>query len=242
MHNIDFFKNLRREAYVHAINRKIEGKPIAGTFGNVDEGLLRACDIIPYPIVSVEGYIFKHGQVKESCHPINASRIYLETGKCPLLFSAGFIVHDGMCPYFVKEISKVTDKDFVAEENLKNYLKDGSYIFNPKKYTDIKAKLNKIDQAFNFLATSDIDSKLLAYAKFYMRFEPDLDRRIEILQELTSEYKNINNIRKTIKVPCPYGIIDGIDCDNFSIIESTSQADFAPYGCAFCDKYIKYEV
>ena len=242
MHNINFFKDLRREAYVHAINRKIEGKAIAGTFGNVDEAVLRACDIIPYPIVSVEGYIFKHGQVNESCHPINASRIYLETGKCPLLFSADFIVHDNMCPCFVKEISAITDKDFVAEENLKTYLKENSYNFDQEKYTDIKLKLNKINEGLNFLAARDINSKLLAYAKFFLRFEPNLDRRIEILQDLTSEHKENNNVRKTIKVPCPYGIIDGIDCDNFSIIESTSQADFAPYGCAFCDKYIKYEV
>lgn len=241
--DIDFFKNLRREAYVKSIESKLAGKTVVGTFGDVDEAILYGFNLIPFPILSVDGFIFEYGELNSFCHAINSTRIYLETGKCPLLFSSEFIVHNDICPIFVEEIKKSTDKDFVSEEKIEEYLKNSNYEFVREKYQKAENDLKIIKDKCKLLRKTNIDSKLLSYAKYYIHYEPDLARRINILDALLSEYKYINNKRKAIRALCPHGILDGIDEENYFVIESMDEPDYAPFGCAFCNKkYRKYEV
>ena len=139
--NIDFFKEIRREAYVKAIGAKMAADNVVGTFGNVDEAFLRAYSLIPYPIISVDGFIYQYGDVNEDCDTINSTRIYLETGKCPILFSSKFIVHSNLCPIFVEKISKVTDKKFISitDEGIKGLFgKDGDVFVMATKATCLK--------------------------------------------------------------------------------------------------------
>ena len=125
--DIDFFKELRREAYVKAIGTKLATDNVVGTFGEVDEAFLRAFSLVPYPIVSVDGFIYQYGEVNADCDAINSTRIYLETGKCPILFSSKFIVHTNLCPIFVEKISKVTDKEFVRFEDVSEFLEKNGF-------------------------------------------------------------------------------------------------------------------
>ena len=216
---------------------------VVGTFGNVDEAFLRAYSLIPYPIISVDGFIYQYGDVNEDCDAINSTRIYLETGKCPILFSSKFIVHSNLCPIFVEKISKVTDKKFISIDNTSNFLEMSGYSFDDKIYDEQKKLIETIDEKLKFLEKTDIDSKLLSYAKFYLLYEPELKKRIDILDHLINEYEFIDNERKIVRALCPYGILDGIDAENYSVIESTNDVDCAPDKCAFCNKkYIKYEV
>ena len=216
---------------------------VVGTFGNVDEAFLRAYSLIPYPIISVDGFIYQYGDVNEDCDAINSTRIYLETGKCPILFSSKFIVHSNLCPIFVEKISKVTDKKFISIDNTSNFLEMSGYSFDDKIYNEQKKLIETIDEKLKFLEKTDIDSKLLSYAKFYLLYEPELKKRIDILDHLINEYEFIDNERKIVRALCPYGILDGIDAENYSVIESTNDVDCAPDKCAFCNKkYIKYEV
>ncbi|MFR9278409.1 MAG: hypothetical protein ACLVME_01860 [Ezakiella coagulans] len=241
--NIDFFKEIRREAYVKAIGAKMTADNVVGTFGNVDEAFLRAYSLIPYPIISVDGFIYQYGDVNEDCDAINSTRIYLETGKCPILFSSKFIVHSNLCPIFVEKISKVTDKKFISIDNTSKFLEMSGYSFDDKIYDEQKKLIETIDEKLKFLEKTDIDSKLLSYAKFYLLYEPELKKRIDILDDLIKENKLIDNERKIVRALCPYGILDGIDAENYSVIESTNDVDCAPDKCAFCNKkYIKYEV
>lgn len=216
---------------------------VVGTFGNVDEAFLRAYSLIPYPIISVDGFIYQYGDVNEDCDAINSTRIYLETGKCPILFSSKFIVHSNLCPIFVEKISKVTDKKFISIDNTSKFLEMSGYSFDDKIYDEQKKLIETIDEKLKFLEKTDIDSKLLSYAKFYLLYEPELKKRIDILDHLINEYEFIDNERKIVRALCPYGILDGIDAENYSVIESTNDVDCAPDKCAFCNKkYIKYEV
>lgn len=241
--NIDFFKEIRREAYVKAIGAKMTADNVVGTFGNVDEAFLRAYSLIPYPIISVDGFIYQYGDVNEDCDAINSTRIYLETGKCPILFSSKFIVHSNLCPIFVEKISKVTDKKFISIDNTSKFLEMSGYSFDDKIYDEQKKLIETIDEKLKFLEKTDIDSKLLSYSKFYLLYEPELKKRIDILDDLIKENKLIDNERKIVRALCPYGILDGIDAENYSVIESTNDVDCAPDKCAFCNKkYIKYEV
>lgn len=241
--NIDFFKEIRREAYVKAIGAKMTADNVVSTFGNVDEAFLRAYSLIPYPIISVDGFIYQYGDVNEDCDAINSTRIYLETGKCPILFSSKFIVHSNLCPIFVEKISKVTDKKFISIDNTSKFLEMSGYSFDDKIYDEQKKLIETIDEKLKFLEKTDIDSKLLSYAKFYLLYEPELKKRIDILDDLIKENKLIDNERKIVRALCPYGILDGIDAENYSVIESTNDVDCAPDKCAFCNKkYIKYEV
>lgn len=216
---------------------------VVGTFGNVDEAFLRAYSLIPYPIISVDGFIYQYGDVNEDCDAINSTRIYLETGKCPILFSSKFTVHSNLCPIFVEKISKVTDKKFISIDNTSKFLEMSGYSFDDKIYDEQKKLIETIDEKLKFLEKTDIDSKLLSYAKFYLLYEPELKKRIDILDHLINEYEFIDNERKIVRALCPYGILDGIDAENYSVIESTNDVDCAPDKCAFCNKkYIKYEV
>lgn len=216
---------------------------VVGTFGNVDEAFLRAYSLIPYPIISVDGFIYQYGDVNEDCDAINSTRIYLETGKCPILFSSKFIVHSNLCPIFVEKISKVTDKKFISIDNTSKFLEMSGYSFDDKIYDEQKKLIETIDEKLKFLEKTDIDSKLLSYAKFYLLYEPELKKRIDILDHLINEYEFIDNERKIVRALCPYGILGDIDAENYSVIESTNDVDCAPDKCAFCNKkYIKYEV
>lgn len=241
--DIDFFKELRREAYVKAIGSKMATDNVVGTFGEVDEAFLRAYSLVPYPIISVDGFIYQYGEVNADCDAVNSTRIYLETEKCPILFSSNFIVHSNLCPIFVEKISKVTDKEFVRIEDVSEFLERSGYSFDDEIYNEKKKLIKTIDEKFKFLEKTNIDSRLLSYAKFYLSYEPDLEKRIDILNEMINEYEFIDNERKIVRACCPYGILDGIDAENYSVIESTENADYAPDKCAFCNKkYIKYEV
>lgn len=241
--DIDFFKELRREAYVKAIGSKMATDNVVGTFGEVDEAFLRAYSLVPYPILSIDGFIYQYGEVNADCDAINSTRIYLETEKCPILFSSNFIVHSNLCPIFVEKISKVTDKEFVRIEDASEFLERSGYSFDDEIYNEKKKLIKTIDEKFKFLEKTNIDSRLLSYAKFYLSYEPDLEKRIDILNEMINEYEFIDNERKIVRARCPYGILDGIDAENYSVIESTENADYAPDKCAFCNKkYIKYEV
>lgn len=241
--DIDFFKELRREAYVKAIGTKLATDNVVGTFGEVDEAFLRAFSLVPYPIVSVDGFIYQYGEVNADCDAINSTRIYLETGKCPILFSSKFIVHSNLCPIFVEKISKVTDKEFVLFEDVSEFLEKNGFSFDDEIYNEKKKLCDTIDEKLQFLEKTNIDSRLLSYAKFYLSYEPELEKRIDILNEMINEYEFIDNDRKIVRALCPYGILDGIDAENYSVIESTENADYAPDKCAFCNKkYIKYEV
>ena len=241
--DIDFFKELRREAYVKAIGSKMATDNVVGTFGEVDEAFLRAYSLVPYPILSIDGFIYQYGEVNADCDAINSTRIYLETEKCPILFSSNFIVHSNLCPIFVEKISKVTDKEFVRIEDASEFLERSGYSFDDEIYNEKKKLIKTIDEKFKFLEKTNIDSRLLSYAKFYLSYEPDLEKRIDILNEMINEYEFIDNERKIVRARCPYGILDGIDAENYTVIESTENADYAPDKCAFCNKkYIKYEV
>lgn len=241
--DVDFFKELRRNAYVKSIESKISGKIVVGTFGDVDESILYGFNLIPFPIISVDGFIFQYGKLNSFCHAINSTRIYLETGKCPLLFSSEFIVHNNLCPIFIEEIKKSTDKEFISSDNIEEYLKNSNYEFIREKYLEAENDLNILKDKYKLLRKTNIDSKLLSYAKFYIHYEPDLKKRINIYDNLLSDYKYINNKRKPIRALCPHGILDEIDEKNYFVIESMDEPDYAPFGCAFCNKnYRKYEV
>lgn len=241
--DVDFFKNLRREAYVKSIESKLASEIVVGTFGEIDEALLYGFNLTPMPIVSVDGFIFQYGKLNSFCHAINSTRIYLETGKCPLLFSAEFIVHNEMCPIFVREIKKSTDKKFISTKNLEEFLKNSNYEFVREKYHKAEYDLKILKDKYNLLKKTDIDSTLLSYAKYFIHYEPDLAKRINIYDALLQEYKYINNKREVIRALCPNGILDAIDEKNYIVIESMDEPDYAPFGCAFCNKkFRKYEV
>lgn len=137
----------------------------------------------------------------------------------------------------------MTDKKFISIDNTSKFLEMSGYSFDDKIYDEQKKLIETIDEKLKFLEKTDIDSKLLSYAKFYLLYEPELKKRIDILDDLIKENKLIDNERNIVRALCPYGILDGIDAENYSVIESTNDVDCAPDKCAFCNKkYIKYEV
>ncbi|QQK08300.1 hypothetical protein [Miniphocaeibacter halophilus] len=101
---------LRKTAFVDCIMKKMETDNIIGVFGeNFDQALLYGYGLIPIPIIGLDSYIFDYGYI-EGCDPIRSTMVYLETEKCPLLFSSKMYILDGSCPKIEEEFLKRTEK------------------------------------------------------------------------------------------------------------------------------------
>lgn len=76
MIDIDFIKNLRKKAYVDAINSMAKDDNVLGYFGSLyDEAFIYAHSLKALPIVGVDGAIFEYGKYYDSCDPIRSTLI-----------------------------------------------------------------------------------------------------------------------------------------------------------------------
>lgn len=240
--NVDFFKELRRDAYVKCMNHFINGDSVAGILGSVDEAFLRGFGLIPIPILSTDGYIFEFGGKEFACDAINSTAIYMQTDKCPLIFSSKFIVYENYCPLLIESLKGINKKDFILFSELNQYLKVRGYNFSDNLYEKSKEILDYIDKKINFLSKTNINSRLLSYAKFYSAYETDLEKRKEIIDELAEDYEFEDKKREIFYTLCPYGILDGIKGEDYDVVIGENQ-EYAPMGCALKHKNnISYEV
>lgn len=242
-YNIDFFKELRRQAFVSCIEKKLSGNPMAGTFASVDTSIIRGFGITPIPIISIDSAIFAYGERTGACDAIDATSIYLTTGKCPLLFAIDCFVMDNICPYFIKRISSLSNKKIYINHNLKAKLLADGFVWSEQEYQKALHLQHLIDSALHNLCKSDIDSKLLSYVMFYINYEIVQEKQLQILHDLLAITKNTHAVRQIISVSCPNGILYEIKGRDYLLRESTKNPDYAPDGCVFCYKnYIKYGV
>ncbi|MDD7305157.1 MAG: hypothetical protein PUG67_01065 [Peptoniphilaceae bacterium] len=221
MIDIKNLEDLRRQAFVTAIYRKIEKDNIVGVSTDKYESLLRGYGFLPFPIIGTDSYIFEYFKEVNLCDPLESTLTYLKTDKCPLLFASKFFIVDDYCKKFNDKLKKATNKDVVETCDLKAYL-DINYKdkFDKYIYESTFLKIKKINSLFDSLEQKDIKGSLLFKLKFYLSFVENLDQRISFLEEILPNYKDLKEKRKLIRATCPFAVSD--------LIESKLKADF-PY-------------
>lgn len=91
------YEDLRREAYIEAINLKGENKFVS-TFGRVPWELIYSFSLFSVPSYGIDLYVMENFKKDENlCDLLNSTKIYLREDKCPLMFSSSFFVVDDFC-------------------------------------------------------------------------------------------------------------------------------------------------
>lgn len=236
MIDVEFFKDLRRNAYVDAVTFKMTENNVIGYFAkDIDEAFLMSYGLVPYPIESTDTEILQYGEYN-TCDMISATTIYMTTKKCPLIYSSKIFLIEDICKKFTEVFSANCDRYIyeysgdIAGTDIDGIIKSVyGFNFDEKKYKENKKIFSKIDELLE-----TIEKKIEPYeyniVKYYIRYVADPQKRVKILEKVLED--NINGINKTkykcINVACPEIILDTLKSP---ICESYKKIDLAPKGC-----------
>lgn len=246
------FSELRRQSYISCLEKNAKGKTIVGIFGELPEAMLRAFDLYPVPLTSLDGYIYRHG-VAEGCDVIRSTLIYLKTEKCPILYSSDFLLCDTSCPAMIEAL-QAEGKEVLVYENpcsLMEMLRERSgRAFSEEKYLYAKNALEDIHGSLSLLAETDLSSKTLFEIEFFSNYILDLDERKDFLDTLVKEVTKCcyfqKRERKIITAKCPGGIYEEI----FSLekeptllrVTKDDHSHYVPKGCIYTgNRHISYK-
>lgn len=236
MIDVEFFKDLRRNAYVEAVNFKMKGNNVIGYFAKeIDEAFLMSYGLVPYPIESTDTEILSYGEYN-TCDMISATTIYMTTKKCPLIFSSKIFLIEDICKKFTEFFSASCDRyiyEFtgdIAAAEIDSVIKSVyGFTFDEKKYKENKKIFSKIDGLLESIKEK-IEPHEYNIVKYYLRYVADPEKRVKILEKVLED--NINGINKNkykcINVACPEIILDEI---NAPICENYKKVELAPKGC-----------
>lgn len=245
---------LRKTAFVDCIMKKMEKDNIVGVFGeNIDEGLLYGYDLIPIPIIGLDSYIFDYGYT-EGCDPIRSTMVYLETEKCPLLFSSKMYILDGSCPKIEEEFLRRTEKTvykYNSKKDLDSLIKKeyGSE-FSKKRFNEAEKYLKEIKSILEEVEESDFPSKEFFLLSFYTKYIIDLKKRKEFIERVVEKFSfKKADKRKEIIAMCPGGIINNINSNleenHYKIVQNNKNADITCCRCIYnaptCFNYTRGE-
>ena len=110
MIDIEFFKDLRRNAYVDAVTLKLSKNNVLGYFAkDIDEAFLMSYGLVCYPIGSTDTEILAYGDYV-TCDMISATTIYMTTKKCPLIYSSKMFIIEKICKRFNEVFTSNCDR------------------------------------------------------------------------------------------------------------------------------------
>ncbi|MDO4594953.1 MAG: hypothetical protein Q4B52_06185 [Tissierellia bacterium] len=202
-------EEIRRDAYVIAMYKKLEDQKVCGYFSDVNDEIFYAYNIYAFPIIGLDFHILKFSNEKNICDPINATLTYLKTKKCPIIYSSKFFVLDDYCKKFNELLAKNTQKNIVKDKDIRKYL-DENYKeeFSKQRYENAKELSKKINVLIDRLYESDLEDNYVFKLAFYIKFLPEYDDRIAILNKALEKASVTNKKHAFLKANCPYGICD----------------------------------
>lgn len=236
MIDVEFFKELRRNAYVDAVTYKLSENNVIGYFAkDIDEAFLMSYGLVPYPIASIDTEILKYGAY-DTCDMISATTIYMTTKKCPIIYSSKIFLIEDMCKKFTEVFSKSCDRyihEFrgdIAASEIDGVIKSVyGFDFDETKYKKYKKIFSKINELL-LVIEKKIDAHEYNIVKYYIKYVANPEKRIKILEKVLEDNKNNINIKKNkcINVACPEIILDELKCP---ICVSYKNIEIAPKGC-----------
>ena len=154
MIDVEFFKELRRKAYVDAVTFKMSENNVVGYFAkDIDEAFLMSYGLVPYPIGSTDTEILAYGEYN-TCDMISATTIYMTTKKCPLIYSSKIFLIEDICKKFTEVFSASCDRYIykysgdIAGTDIDGVIKSVyGFNFDEKKYKQMKKIFSKIDRS-----------------------------------------------------------------------------------------------
>lgn len=249
--NSEFIENLfdlRRSAYIDALMSMRQSNNVIGTFGEgIDEAIFYAFKMVRVPIIGVDGYVFQYGEY-EACDPVKSTMIYMQTDKCPLLYSSCAFVIKSKCTPMIDAFILNARKPvhcYSNEEDFKKFLEQlTENSFDPQRYKTGKDIINKIGQIIDNIRNSSISGYEFSILKFYSDYILDIEKRLTFLKKIESNFIHKENIKRLkINVCCPRGLMGQIrkkiQHDNFEIFEVDGDADFS---CKRCTKNAMFKI
>lgn len=239
----DELPEIRRQAYVDCVMIRSGEDNLAGIFGTrVNEPLIRSFGFKTVPIEGIDSHIFSFGDC-EGCDVIRSTLIYLQTQKCPILFSCNFFVMDRFCPSMIDALSSHTSREVIVYQN-KNQLidcleKKTKTSYDPVKHRQCLELFKQIRSLEQQLEQSSLDTKQLFELKFFSSYFVDLSERISFLKQAVNciEYDK-KRTRKTFYMMCPGGAYQNLPRDingkNYRLVRGRTYAD-ATYPECFVD-------
>ncbi|MEL3908835.1 MAG: hypothetical protein P1P64_07505 [Treponemataceae bacterium] len=223
----DFLIETRRNAYVECSMNFIEHNNIVGYYGTgIPLELFYGFELIPVPLEGVDSDVFAFTNetlLEENfCDCIQSTLTYLETEKCPILFSCKAYFFQNFCELMFREFSTRTKKPCIKLELEKD---DGLDIlkkeiekisakkFNLEKSEQAKKRLKYIDSVIEKIENySDVDGEKIFLLRYYSPYIIDLNTRLEYFKTLEKKliFKNTKQKRKLFTVACPRGIFKNI--------------------------------
>lgn len=223
----DFLIEARRNAYVECSMNFMEHNNIAGYYGNnIPLEFFYGFGLIPVPLEDVDAEIFAFTsealRKKNFCDCIQSTLTYLETDKCPILFSCKAYFFQDFCELMFREFSARTKKPCIKLELanvgsvdfLKNELeKVATKKFNAEKYNQAKQSLKYIDSVIERIENySDVDGETIFLLRYYSPYITDLNTRFEYFKTLEKNFtfKSTKQERPLCSVACPRGAFKNV--------------------------------
>ena len=246
------FSELRRQCYLSCLKKNAKGKTIVGIFGELPESMLRAFDLYPVPLESLDGYIYRHGET-EGCDVIRSTITYLKTQKCPILFSSAFFLCDTSCPAMIEAL-RGEGKEVIVYKEPCSFMeilheKTGRP-FSEGKYLHAKEALQEIEESLSLLRERDLSSERLFEIEFFSQYILKLDARkdflVKVAKEVTDSCRLLKESRKVVPVKCPGGIYEEIFRREKELIRlhitKEDHSYYLPRGCIYTgNRHISYK-
>ena len=219
---------LRRNAFVETIMGLENERYIIGYLGRtVPKEIFYGFDLVALPLDGVDKYILEYSNEKDLCSIVDSTLTYAITKKCPLLYNAKLIVVDNSCPLLLKILKEnLKDKIFFYDgnlEELKNRVREVyKRDFSEKSFLKAVELSKIIFSKLESLSKTDIDSRFLYEVEFYTQFIFSLEDKINMIDRVLANFKDVDKKRQKLYVPRAIQILDDIDkkYKDYQIIEN----------------------
>lgn len=256
----EFLLDCRRNAYVDCSMQYMEHNNVIGYFGqDVPLEVLYGFGLIPVPLEDVDAEIFRFTsealKQRHFCDCIQSTLTYLETDKCPILFSCKAYVFGNSCDLFFREFSSRTPKICIhlssgvskAENESVTLLREiAGRDFDKTVYAKAKENLAYINSVLEKIEHySNATALEIFMLEFYSPYIIDLTQRVNYFKQLehTLNFTSERKERKSITAACPRGAFKSIFAqtpDNARVLWQpsckaceTASFDFADAACVF---------
>lgn len=215
---LDNISELRRTAFVDALNQLTTANNLIGTFGESfyedieKEAFIRALGYVPIPILGIDAYVFIYADENTDyvfykdnsngeflvpyCQPIKSTIIYKESEKCPLIYSSKFILHDQTCPYMVSALEKsnLREKNIKKIYDFEEFKKNNKKDIDQKFFKDLIFVLEEIKNLENLIKLKNISGDILSQAIYFSRYIIDLKKRKDFFLSLLDFCNNLTDL------------------------------------------------
>lgn len=259
----EFLLNSRRNAFVECSMHFMEHNNVVAYFGeNIPLAVLYGYGLIAVPLEDIDTEIFQFTSAELRnggfCDCITSTLTYLETDKCPILFSAKAYLFSNACERLFTEFSARTEKPCIRfnatsfqtaqrEAELKSALRDiADTDFDEAAYKKAYNDLAYIDSVLEKIAAySDATALELFLLRFYSPYITNLTERVRYFETLekTIRFKTERRERPLFTAACPRGAFKSIAAqvpENALIMwqcpheaAALERFDFADAACTF---------